>query len=171
MRRARNAADRPLDPIDCSATTVSWQLHPANFGSILTDDDLRQAGIRRGMLVLDLGCGTGDVSLLIARLVGPSGLVAGVDRSAEAIDLAQRRATVAGQCHWARFIVADPDEFVPPEPVDVVIVRVEQLRRSRIAVTFSRFICHLRAGGIVVLLADERAPDGSGSSSGTGVHS
>src|SRR5262245_12139700 len=171
MRRARNAADRPLDPIDCSATTVSWQLHPANFGSILTEDGLRQAGIKRGMRVLDLGCGTGDASLLIARLVGPSGLVAGVDRSAEAIDLAQRRATVAGQCYWARFIVADPEKFVPPEPVDVVIVRVEQLRRSGIAATFSRFISHLRAGSVVLLLAGERAPDGSGPSSNREVRS
>jgi len=157
MRRVRKAADRPLDALDCSATIVSWQLHPANFEWLLTDDGLRQAGIKRGMHVLDLGCGTGDASLLIAKLVGPSGLVAGIDRSPEAIDLAQRRATVDGQCYWARFIVAEPDTFVPPRPVDVVIVRVEQLQRSRIAATFSRFISHLRAGGIIVLLASERA--------------
>jgi cyclopropane fatty-acyl-phospholipid synthase-like methyltransferase len=157
MRRVTKAIDRSLDTIDCSATTVNWQLHPANFGRLLSDDDLREVGIKRGMHVLDLGCGTGDASLLIAKLVGPSGLVAGVDRSAEAIDLAQRRATVDGNCYWARFIVADPDTFSPPAPVDVVIVRVEQLQRSRIAATFSRFISHLRAGGIIVLLAGERA--------------
>lgn len=157
MRRVRKAADRSLDTIDCSATIVSWQLHPANFDSLLTEEGLRQAGIKRGMHVLDLGCGTGDASLLIAKLVGPSGLVAGVDRSAEAIDLAQRRATVDGKCYWARFIVADPDTFIPPEPVDVVIVRAEQLQRRRIAATFSRFISHLRTGGTMVLLARERA--------------
>ena len=38
------------------------------------------AGIGPGMRVLDLGCGVGDVSLLLADLVGPTGEVVGVDR-------------------------------------------------------------------------------------------
>jgi SAM-dependent methyltransferase len=48
------------------------------------------------MRILDLGCGSGDTSLLIAKMVGPSGLVVGVDRSAAAIDEAEKRATIAG---------------------------------------------------------------------------
>jgi len=35
--------------------------------------------------MLDLGCGMGDVSLLAADLVGPSGSVLGVDRDAAAL--------------------------------------------------------------------------------------
>src|SRR5258708_22948077 len=37
------------------------------------------AGIATGMKVLDIGCGPGDVSLLAAGLVGPTGRVDGVD--------------------------------------------------------------------------------------------
>ena len=37
-------------------------------------EDVHWSGIRRGMRVLDLGCGVGDVSLWIAKLVGPTGL-------------------------------------------------------------------------------------------------
>jgi hypothetical protein len=40
----------------------------------VTERLLRAAGVRRGMHVLDLGCGLGDVSILAAGLVGPNGL-------------------------------------------------------------------------------------------------
>jgi ubiquinone/menaquinone biosynthesis C-methylase UbiE len=42
------------------------------------------------MRVPDVGCGTGDVSCLAARLVGPTGAVLGVDRSAAAVAVASR---------------------------------------------------------------------------------
>src|SRR5512139_3415689 len=62
----------------------------------LTETLLRSAGIGEGMRVLDVGCGAGCVSLLVAGLVGPAGAVVGVDRSPEAIALARRRADGAG---------------------------------------------------------------------------
>jgi SAM-dependent methyltransferase len=40
---------------------------------------LRTAGLKEGMHVLDVGCGTGEVSLCAARIVGESGRVLGVD--------------------------------------------------------------------------------------------
>src|SRR5688572_5591931 len=43
---------------------------------------LESAGIGPGMSVLDIGSGAGDVSLLIAELVGPKGRVVGVDMDA-----------------------------------------------------------------------------------------
>jgi SAM-dependent methyltransferase len=54
----------------------------------LTENVLRRAGIVPGMRVLDVGCGVGDVSLLAAEIVGPSGFVLGVDRSADATAVA-----------------------------------------------------------------------------------
>ena len=45
----------------------------------LTEDVLRRAGLRRGMQVLDIGSGAGDVSLLAARMVGSDGAVLGID--------------------------------------------------------------------------------------------
>ena len=58
----------------------------------LSEDVLKRSGIERGMRVLELECGTGSASLLIAKLIGPSGLVVGVDRSAQAVDVAEKRA-------------------------------------------------------------------------------
>jgi len=35
--------------------------------------------IKKGMTVLDVGCGWGDMSLQIAEMVGPTGRVVGID--------------------------------------------------------------------------------------------
>ena len=49
---------------------------------------LHDAGIGPGMRVLDLGCGVGDVTMLLADMVGPSGSIVGIDHSPQAIALA-----------------------------------------------------------------------------------
>jgi predicted methyltransferase len=43
----------------------------------VTERFFREAGIGPGQRVLDLGSGVGDVAMLVARLVGPSGEVVG----------------------------------------------------------------------------------------------
>ena len=45
------------------------------FYGELTERVLLAAGIQQGMRLLDVGCGGGDVSFLLARLVGPQGAV------------------------------------------------------------------------------------------------
>jgi SAM-dependent methyltransferase len=47
----------------------------------ITERALREAGLRPGMRVLDLGCGVGDVALLASRIVGQQGEVVAVDLS------------------------------------------------------------------------------------------
>ena len=59
----------------------------------ITENFLRDAGIRPGQRVLDLGSGVGDVSMLAARMVGVSGEIVGVERDARSI--AKARARVA----------------------------------------------------------------------------
>ena len=51
---------------------------------------LVRAGIRRGMRVVDLGCGVGMTSQLLAELVGPHGEVVGVDYSGEQLEQARK---------------------------------------------------------------------------------
>jgi ubiquinone/menaquinone biosynthesis C-methylase UbiE len=108
--------------------------------------------IERGMRVLDLGCRSGDASLLIAEMVGPSGLLVGVDGSAEAIDEAEKRATIAGRCYWTRFVRADPDTFVPHERFDAVVVRVILLRQVE-PTNFARLSACVRRGGVIMLVS------------------
>jgi ubiquinone/menaquinone biosynthesis C-methylase UbiE len=74
-------------------------MHQAAILRPITERLLRSAGIGRGMRVLDLGCGAGDVSMLAAKLVGRSGSVVGIDRSPEAIAFATERVQSAGLRH------------------------------------------------------------------------
>ena len=54
------------------------------------------AGIGTGMKVLDTGSGAGDVTLLLADLVGPRGRVVGVEMNASILDTARARVASAG---------------------------------------------------------------------------
>ena len=56
-----------------------------------TERLFREAGIGVGHRVLDLGSGMGDVSMLVAGLVGASGEVVGIERDATSIERAQAR--------------------------------------------------------------------------------
>ena len=59
--------------------------------SPITRQFLTSAGITRGMKVLDLGSGAGDVAMLCADLVGPQGTVVGIDANASILDFARHR--------------------------------------------------------------------------------
>jgi ubiquinone/menaquinone biosynthesis C-methylase UbiE len=103
------------------------------------------------MRVLDLGCRSGDASLLIAEMVGPSGLVVRVDGSAEAIDEAQS-AQQSPACYWTRLVRADPDTFVPHERFDAVVVRVILLRQDE-PTNFARLSTCVRRDGLIMLVS------------------
>ena len=57
---------------------------------------LAEAGLRGGDRYLDLGCGGGHVVLDMARIVGPDGLVTGVDFDPQIVELARQDAKDAG---------------------------------------------------------------------------
>jgi 2-polyprenyl-3-methyl-5-hydroxy-6-metoxy-1,4-benzoquinol methylase len=114
----------------------------------LTEQVLKLAGVGPGMRVLDVGCGAGDVSFLAARIVGPDGHVVGVDRSADAIQAATRRAAEAG-LNNVEFRVADLSELTLEEPVDALIGRLILMYFPDPAVVLRRLKPLVRAGGIV----------------------
>lgn len=64
-----------------------------------TERVFRAAGIGAGMRVLDVGSGAGHVSFLLARLVGASGEIVGVDREAPVLEHARAQAAAAGLEH------------------------------------------------------------------------
>ena len=78
--------------------------------------------VREGMRVLDLGCGTGDLALLAARLVG-GGEVVGLDFSAPMLEIARRRARIDGKISGrVRFLLRKAEDLpVENEPYDLVV--------------------------------------------------
>src|SRR5512135_2229096 len=79
-------------PLGHSPVELDRLQSQARFIDPVTRNFFREAGLKAGMRVLDVGSGAGDVSFLAAELVGESGRIVGVDRSAAAIDFARARA-------------------------------------------------------------------------------
>jgi SAM-dependent methyltransferase len=62
----------------------------------VVEEVIARAHLAAGERVLDLGTGTGAVAARATQLVGPQGLVVGVDISADMLSQARRRATAQG---------------------------------------------------------------------------
>src|SRR5260370_1883978 len=87
-----------------------------------TERLFREAGIGVGHRVLDLGSCMGDVSMLVAGLVGASGEVVGLERDATSIERAQARVAAAG-LRKVSFLNADVNNIVTERPFHVVVGR------------------------------------------------
>src|SRR6476659_486655 len=55
-----------------------------------TESLLRSVGVGAGMRCLDVGCGAGDVTMLLASMVGPAGAVVGSDADRGQLDLVEQ---------------------------------------------------------------------------------
>ena len=118
------------------------------FGG-LTAQVLREAGIAPGMRVLDVGCGAGDVSFLLANLVGPHGAVIGVDRSSDAVQLATRRAGGAALTN-VHFIASDLQDLNLASDFDAIAGRLVLMYFPQPAIQLRRLAALLRPGGVAV---------------------
>jgi ubiquinone/menaquinone biosynthesis C-methylase UbiE len=86
------------------------------------DEALRRHPLHEGARVLDLGCGFGDTTRRIAREVGPSGVVFGVDAAERFIEHARRDAASEGLAN-ARFFAADVQSSDLGGPYDAAFSR------------------------------------------------
>jgi len=88
-----------------------------------TERLFRDAGIGPGQRVLDVGSGVGDVAMLAARLVGPTGAVVGVERDAGTMVKARSRVAEAG-LHNVTFMQSDVGHVVSSELFDAIVGRL-----------------------------------------------
>lgn len=88
-----------------------------------TERLFRDAGMGPGQRVLDIGSGVGDVALLAARLVGPTGTVVGVERDAATLAKARERVAESG-LDYVTFIETDVAHLAGVEPFDAVVGRL-----------------------------------------------
>lgn len=116
----------------------------------ITRQFFRDAGIVRGMRVLDVGSGAGDVAFLAAELVGNTGEVVGIDRAPAALAVARARAE-ARSLHNVSFRAGDPTEVAFEQAFDAVVGRLVLMYYADPAVALRRLAGHLRPGGVLVL--------------------
>jgi ubiquinone/menaquinone biosynthesis C-methylase UbiE len=88
----------------------------------VTEQLLRRAGLGTGMRVLDVGSGVGDVAILAARIVGPSGSVTACDLDEKALAVLQQRAASEGLTNIST-LAGDLHALTLPRDIDAVIGR------------------------------------------------
>lgn len=108
----------------------------------------RDAGLSRDMRVLDVGCGTGDVSMLVADMVGPGGSVVAIDFSKDALAVARERTREAGYDN-IEFRESSAEEFKAQEPFDFAIGRYVLMHQPDPAAFIRSVAAHVRPGGVV----------------------
>lgn len=115
-------------------------------------------GVRAGMTVADIGCGTGLFTPRLATATGPRGTVYAVDIVPEFLRLVARRASEAGQRNIHTVLCTERSVALPENSVDLAFLcdvyhhfeyptaSLDTLRRA------------LRKGGEVVVIDFKRVP-------------
>jgi SAM-dependent methyltransferase len=119
--------------------------HWANTSALLA-----RAGIDPGMTCVDLGCGGGEVTMEIAKLVAPKGLAVGIDMDAVKLDLARRAASERGITN-IDFKQANVNDWDEPDSCDFVYSRFLLQHLSRPLDLLSRMWNAVRVGGVIVV--------------------
>src|SRR6266700_1088426 len=106
------------------------------------------AGIGPGQRVLDVGSGVGDVAMLVAKLVGPSGQVVGVERDARSIARARARVAEAG-LHNVSFTQSDVNQIKSSNPFDAAVGRFILMFVPDPVIIVSSLVRLVRPGGVI----------------------
>ena len=109
-----------------------------------------RAGICPGMQCVDLGCGGGEVTFELARLVAPGGSVTGMDMDEVKLGLA-RQASVERGVGNVEFVARNVNDWDEPDGYDVVYSRFLLQHLSEPVGLLRRMWAAVRAGGRVIV--------------------
>lgn len=109
-----------------------------------------RAGIRPGMRCVDLGCGGGEVTFELARLVEPGGSVTGVDMDEVKLDLARQAAVERGVSN-VEFVARNVNRWDEPDGYDVVYSRFLLQHLSEPVDLLRRMWAAARSGGLMIV--------------------
>jgi ubiquinone/menaquinone biosynthesis C-methylase UbiE len=113
--------------------------------------------VQPGQRVLDVACGTGYFARILAGVVGPPGVVIGIDASPEMIGYASQKAAQLGNCNFS-VGTAESLDF-PANHFDVVVssLAMHHLPDDLQIVALREMQRVLRPGG-TLLVADAQMP-------------
>jgi demethylmenaquinone methyltransferase / 2-methoxy-6-polyprenyl-1,4-benzoquinol methylase len=123
-------------------------------GAAYRREVLRRIGVGEGSRVLDIACGTGQVSAAALRLVGPTGAVLGVDPSEGMRRIAEARRGIRTLAGTGERLPVDDASF------DVVVMGYALRHVADLLTAFKEMRRVLRPGGVVAIL-EITAPEGA----------
>ncbi|MBX9580072.1 MAG: methyltransferase domain-containing protein [Gemmataceae bacterium] len=115
-----------------------------------TEALFRRVGLRDGLRVVEVGCGSGNTACWVAEQVGPRGSVVGIDVSADQVEQARRQAADRNLKN-VEFHVADAySPRLPEGSFDLAYCRLVLMHLTRPADALAAMRGLVRPGGLVV---------------------
>ena len=146
MTTTLRSAEYPLGHTDAEHERLIRQ---AARVAPITERFFREAGIGPGQRVLDLGSGVGDVAMLVARMVGPSGEVVAIERDRNSIAKASARVSEAG-FHNVSFNESNVNEIPHEKAFDAAVGRFILMYLPDPVATLRSISQVVRPGGVIV---------------------
>jgi SAM-dependent methyltransferase len=131
---------------------------PANPANVPSAHFFPKIGIAANMRVLDVGCGNGDLSRVMAGLLGPGGEVVGIDRSEEALASA-RAVSPRSEIAPIRYQTADLNGELPDLGLfDAIVGRRVLMYLPDAAATLAR-LAQLAKPGTILAFQEHACAD------------
>ncbi len=101
---------------------AGWLIRPTRQEEERPDESLKQLGLEEGMTTCDMGCGNGFWTLMMARVVGPSGRVLAVDIQPEMLKKLELRALESKLENVEPILGEVDDPKLPVGEIDLVMM-------------------------------------------------
>ncbi len=105
-----------------SAAGSDWLDRPEREEEEHPDEALQAIGIHRGMVVADVGAGSGVMTFKMAKLVGPSGKVYAVDIQPQMLEILQTRAQRDKVTNVQTVLDTVSDPKLPAGAIDLILL-------------------------------------------------
>jgi ubiquinone/menaquinone biosynthesis C-methylase UbiE len=105
-----------------SAAGSGWLDRPEREEEEQPDKALQAIGFHRGMVVADVGAGSGFMSFKMSKLIGPSGKVYAVDIQPEMLEILNKRARENKIANVETILGTDRDPKLPAGSIDLILL-------------------------------------------------
>ncbi len=136
-----------------------WLENHHAIKSRLRSELVHKLPIFDGDKVLDIGCGTGDWSLLVADKVGHKGKVIGIDIDEESIELANRKKNNHYHRSQVIFLVKKLSELEVVNKFDVIVIFNCLSYISDPSSLLIESLKHIKPGGRIIIKDSDLASD------------
>lgn len=131
---------------------ADWLDRPEREAEEEPDKAVDALNIERGMVVAEVGAGTGNITLRLAKRVGPAGKVYAQDVQPAMLDRLRARARKAGLGNIETVVGAEADPHLPPNALDLILMVDVYHELSQPQVMLDAMRASLKPDGRLVLV-------------------